>query len=373
MRIGVPKEIKADEYRVGLVPSTVAELTARGHEVLVETHAGEGAGIADAEYSEGGARIAAGAEEIFREAELIVKGKEPLAPERKRLRRGQTIFTYLHLAPDPAQTHDLMASGVTAIGYETVTDAAGKLPLLAPMSKVAGRMAPQVAAHFLERPHGGRGILFGGIDAVPAAHIVVLGAGTVGQSAIQVASGMGAEVTAVVRHAGKAHALSQMSGGLIRAVAADRTAVEKLCASADVVIGAALVAGAAAPKLVSERAVAAMRPGAVIVDVSIDQGGCAETSRPTTHSQPTYLVHGVVHYCVANMPGAVPRTSTFALNNATRPFVLALADKGFRRALEEDVHLRNGLNVHGGKVTFRAVADALGLPYTQAADALAAT
>jgi alanine dehydrogenase len=373
MLIGVPKEIKTDEYRVGLVPSTVSELVARGHGVEVETGAGAGAGISDGDYAAAGAQIVAVADRIFQRAELIVKVKEPLASERGRLRRGQVIFTYLHLAPDRAQVDDLLKSGVTAIAYETVTDAAGKLPLLAPMSRVAGRMAPQVAAHFLERPHGGRGILLGRIGNGPAANVVVLGGGEVGRSAIEVAIGMGADVTAVARSAGTIQRLSQLFGGRIRAVVADQNTIETFCKSADVVIGAALVAGATAPKLIPARTVATMKPGAVIVDVSIDQGGCAETSRPTTHSQPTYLVDGVVHYCVANMPGAVPRTSTFALNDATRPFILALADKGFPQALVEDVHLRDGLNVHDSKVTCRAVADALGLPYTPAADVVAAS
>ena len=370
MFIGVPKEIKADEYRVGLIPSTISELATRGHEVAVETGAGEGAGIGDEEYRSAGARIVAGAEPIFERAELIVKVKEPLAPERKQLRRGQIIFTYLHLAPDPEQTRDLMASGVTAIAYETVTDAAGKLPLLAPMSKVAGRMAPQVAAHFLERPHGGRGILLSGVEGVSPAKILILGGGVVGSNTAEIAIGMGAEVTITARSSETVRKLSQIFGRRARVVVASQATIEALSASADVVVGAALVAGAAASKLLSARMVAAMKPGAVIVDVSIDQGGSAETSRPTTHSQPTYVVDGVVHYCVANMPGAVPRTSTFALNHATRPFVLALADKGFPRALVDDEHLRNGLNVHAGKLTCRAVADALRLPYTVAAEAL---
>ena len=370
MLIGVPKEIKTDEYRVGLVPATVRELTARGHRVAVETMAGAGAGIADQEYIAAGAEIVPGAEPIFQRAELIVKVKEPLASERRQLRRGQIIFTYLHLAPDPEQTRDLMASGVTAIAYETVTDAAGKLPLLAPMSAVAGCMAPQVAAHFLQRPQGGRGVLLGRIDGVASAEVVVLGGGVVGSNAAEMAIGMGANVTVAARSQETQRRLSQRFGERVRFVTADTGAVEALCISADVVIGAALVAGGAAPKLISARTVAAMKPGSVIVDVAIDQGGCAETSRPTTHSQPTFMVDGVVHYCVANMPGAVPRTSTFALGNATRPFVLALADKGFPRALIEDGHLQNGLNVHDGKVTCRAVADALRLPYTQAAEIL---
>jgi len=370
MFIGVPKEIKTDEYRVGLTPATVKELTARRHRVVVETMAGAGAGIADQEYIAAGAEIASSADQIFQRAGLIVKVKEPLASERKQLRRGQIIFTYLHLAPDPAQTRDLMASGVTALAYETVTDAAGKLPLLAPMSGVAGCMAPQVAAQFLQRPHGGRGILLGRIEGAPSAEVVVLGGGVVGTSAAGMAIGMGASVTVAARSRETERHLSQLFGARVRFVRADPAAIEALCVSADVVVGAALVPGGAAPKLIPARTVAAMKPGSVIVDVSIDQGGCAETSRPTTHSHPTFVVDGVVHYCVANMPGAVPRTSTFALDNATRPFVLALADKGFPRALIDDVHLQEGLNVHDGKVVCRAVADSLRLPYTAAVDVL---
>ena len=370
MRIGVPKEIKADEYRVGLVPATVKELTARGHEVIVETGAGEGAGIGDDEYAAADAKIVARADEIFSQAQLLVKVKEPLASERKKLRRGQVIFTYLHLAPDAEQTRELMEAGVTAIAYETVTDAGGKLPLLAPMSKVAGRMAAQVAAHFLERPQGGRGILLGGINGVPAAEVVILGGGVVGSNAAEIALGMGAKVTVTARSAETLSHLSALFGERVRVMAAPPETTAALCASADVVIGAALVAGAAAPKLISAQTVKRMKPGAVIIDVSIDQGGCAETSHPTTHSHPTFLVDRVVHYCVANMPGAVSRTSTFALNSATRPFVVALAEKGFPRALIDDEHLRNGLNVHDGKITCRAVADALRLPYTPAEDLL---
>lgn len=368
MFIGVPKEIKPDEYRVGLIPATITELVARGHSVEVQSHAGDGAGLSDDEYATAGAQIVATADHIFQHAELIVKVKEPLSSERRKLQRGQMIFTYLHLAPDREQTNELLSSGVTAIAYETVTDEAGKLPLLAPMSKVAGRMAPQVAAYFLERPHGGRGILLGGVDSVLSAKVVILGGGVVGRSAAEIAIGMGADITVVARSAETVQHVSQLFGGRVRALAADQKIIDALCSCADVVIGAALVAGAKAPKLISGRTVAGMNPGAVIVDVSIDQGGCAETSRPTTHSQPSYMVNGVVHYCVANMPGAVPRTSTFALNNATRPFILALADKGLLRALVEDVHLRNGLNVHDGKITCRAVADALRLPYIPAAD-----
>jgi alanine dehydrogenase len=370
MFIGVPKEIKTDEYRVGLVPVTIQQLTAKGHQVAVETHAGEGAGIDDADYVAAGARMVGSADEIFARAELIVKVKEPLAMERRKLRRGQIIFTYLHLAADPEQALDLLAAGVTAIAYETVTDAAGSLPLLAPMSQVAGRMAAQVAAHFLERPQGGRGILLGGVDGVPAAEVVVLGGGMVGSNAAAIAVGMGANVT-ITAHSAKTLAyLSQQFGGQVRVLAAPPEVTAALCASADVVIGAALVPGGAAPKLITAETVKKMKPGAVIVDVSIDQGGCAETSHPTTHSHPTFMVDGVLHYCVANMPGAVPCTSTFALNNATRPFILTLADKGFPQALRDDANLQNGLNIHGGKITCRAVADALRLPYTPTAELL---
>lgn len=370
MFIGVPKEIKADEYRVGLIPATIKELTARGHQVAVETCAGDGAGIGDDEYAAAGARIVASPDDIFSCAELIMKVKEPLAAERKKLRHGQIIFTYLHLAPDLGQTRDLMASGVTAIAYETVTDAAGKLPLLAPMSQVAGRMAPPIAAYLLQRQQGGRGILLGDIDGVPAAEVVILGDGVVGSNAAQIALGMGANVTVTARSTETLAHLPRQFTGKVRVLAAPLEVTAALCVSADVVIGAALVPGGAAPKLISRETVKKMKTGAVIVDVSIDQGGCAETSHPTTHSHPTFMVDGVVHYCVANMPGAVPRTSTFALNNATRPFILALADKGFPQALIDDMHLRNGLNVHNGKIGCRAVADALRLPYTLTLDLL---
>jgi alanine dehydrogenase len=364
MRVGVPKETKDNEYRVGLIPSTVEELTRRGHQVLVETRAGEGAGIADAEYVEAGAKIAPNAKDVFARAEVIVKVKEPLAPERAMLRADQVLFTYLHLAADPAQTKDLLASGVTAIAYETVTDARGQLPLLRPMSEVAGRMATQAGAQFLERPNGGRGILLGGVPGVAPAQVLVIGAGTVGTNAALIAVGMGADVTVAAPSPDELRVLADRFGSRVRTIASTRQTIEALCRDADLVIGAALVPGAVAPKLISAETVKQMRAGSVIVDVAIDQGGNAETSRPTTHSQPTFLVDGVVHYCVANMPGAVPRTSTFALNNATRPFVLALADKGWRRALAEDPHLRNGLNVSHGKLTSAPVALALGLPYT---------
>jgi alanine dehydrogenase len=363
MLIGVPKEIKPEEYRVGLVPATVRELVNRGHRVKVQERAGEGAGISDGDYVVAGAQIVGSPEQIFAEAEFVVKVKEPLAVERGQLRRGQTIFTYLHLAPDRAQADELLRSGVTAIAYETVTDAAGKLPLLAPMSKVAGRMAPQVAANALQYFQNGRGILLGPVDRVSPANVLILGGGTVGTSAAEVAAGMGADVTVAVRSAASVEQLTRRFGSRVGAVVAEKDAIVELCLSADVVIGAVLVPGASAPKLISAPTIAAMKRGAVLVDVSIDQGGCAETSRPTTHGRPTYIVDGVVHYCVANMPGAVPRTSTFALNDATRPFVVALADKGVASALRDDVGLRNGLNVHDGKITSRPVANALGLPY----------
>jgi alanine dehydrogenase len=342
-----------------------------GHRVVVEAAAGEGSGIADREYLAAGATLAPSASYIYADAELIVKVKEPLAAERAMLRRGQAIFTYLHLAADPKQARELLASEAIAIAYETVTDAAGRLPLLAPMSRVAGRMAAQIAAHFLERPQGGRGILFGAVDGAPPAAAVILGGGVVGSNAALMAAAMGANVTVTVRTEQSARRLRQQFGGgtSVLVVPADAGA---LCEAADVVVGAALVAGAAAPKLISREMVRRMKRGAVIVDVSIDQGGCAETSHSTTHSNPTFNVDGVIHYCVANMPGAVPRTSSFALDEATRPYVLALADKGVAAALADDTHLRDGLNVHAGRVTCRAVADALGLAYTPADEALRA-
>jgi alanine dehydrogenase len=364
MRVGVPKEIKDNEYRVGLVPSTVAELAARGHAVMVETQAGAGAGLTDDDYRTAGAEVVASAEPIFERAELIVKVKEPLSVERKKLRPGQVLFTYLHLAADPDQAEGLLESGAVAIAYETVTDAHGRLPLLTPMSEVAGRMAPQIGAHYLERPHGGRGILLGGVPGVAPADVLVIGAGAVGSHAALIAAGMGASVTVVARGPDSLRQIAVQFDSRIRTAVSNPRAIDSLCRQADLVVGAALVAGAAAPKLIPAATVRAMKPGSVIVDVAIDQGGNAETSRPTSHSQPTFVIDGVVHYCVTNMPGAVPRTSTFALNNATRPFVLALADKGWRQALAEDRHLRDGLNVSDGKITQRAVAEALNLSYT---------
>jgi alanine dehydrogenase len=370
MLVGVPKEIKDHEYRVGLVPSTVRELTAKGHQVLVETNAGIGAGLPDSDYLAAGAEIVPSPDPIFARAEMIVKVKEPLPNERRKLRQGQILFTYLHLAPDRAQTEDLIAAGVTAIAYETVTSPQGSLPLLTPMSEVAGRMAPHVGARCLENGNGGRGVLLGGVPGVPPADVVVLGGGVAGTHAAVISVGMGATVTVVDRNPEALRRIANQLGARVRTVFSTRDTIEVVCRHADLVIGTVLVPGAAAPKLISAETVKLMKPGSVIVDVAIDQGGCAETSRPTTHSNPTYVVNEVVHYCVTNMPGAVARTSTFALNNMTLPFVLTLAEEGARRALGEDPHLRNGLNVYDGMVTHRAVADALKLKYTPAEAAL---
>jgi alanine dehydrogenase len=369
MLVGVPKEIKDNENRVGLVPATLCELCARGHAAIVQAGAGLGAGIADADYAAAGATIVGKAEEVFTGAGLIVKVKEPLAEERKWLRPGQILFTYLHLAADRAQTEALLGSGVTAIAYETVTAADGTLPLLVPMSQVAGRMAPQVGAYWLEKPHGGRGMLLGGVPGIEPAEVTILGAGVVGSNAALIALGMGADVTVLARSQTSLQRIAAQFGTRVRTIVSTPASVAAACARADLLIGAVLHPGAPTPKLVNAQMIGAMKPGAVFVDVSIDQGGCGETSRPTSHSQPTYVVDGVVHYCVTNMPGAVARTSTFALNDATRPFVLALANKGLR-ALADDEHLRNGLNINAGQVTCRAVADALGLPFTTAATAL---
>ena len=370
MLVGVPKETKDSEYRVGLVPSTVRELTLRGHAVLVQRDAGVGAGIPDEDYAAAGAQIAPDAGRVFAEAELIVKVKEPSAAECRMLRTGQVLFTYLHLAADLQQAEHLIASGAIAIAYETVTGPQGGLPLLVPMSEVAGRMAPQAGAHCLEKENGGRGVLLGGVPGVPAADVLVLGGGTVGANAARIAAGMGADVTVVDRSPEALRRIDNTFGGRVRTIFSTRDAVEMLCRRADLVIGTVLIPGAKAPKLITAQTVKSMKPGSVIVDVSIDQGGCAETSRPTTHSHPTYIVDEVVHYCVANMPGAVARTSTFALNNMTLPFVLALADNGYRVALGQDPHLRAGLNVDQGRITYKAVADALKLPYVPAEQAL---
>ncbi|MDW8259455.1 MAG: alanine dehydrogenase [Gammaproteobacteria bacterium] len=370
MKIGVPKEIKVREYRVGLVPASVREVVEHGHQVLVESGAGLGIGVTDAQYEAAGARIAPNAETVFGEAELIIKVKEPQPDERRRLGRGQVLFTYLHLAPDPEQAHDLLHSGATCIAYETVTSPTGGLPLLAPMSEVAGRMSIQAGAYFLEKAHGGLGVLLGGVPGVDPAKVVVLGGGVVGTHAIDIALGMGADVWVLDRNVDVLRRLWAQFGRPLNTVFSTRAAIEHHCLMADLVIGGVLIPGAAAPKLVSRDIVRRMKPGSVVVDVAIDQGGCFETSRPTTHDEPTYVVDGVIHYCVANMPGGVPRTSTFALNNATLPYVLEIADKGVRHALVSNPHLRHGLNVHEGKITHREVAQALSLPYTDPLEAL---
>jgi alanine dehydrogenase len=370
MRVGVPKEVKVHEYRVGLVPASVRELTARGHAVAVETGAGAAIGFPDAAYRAAGATIAADAAEIFSTAELVVKVKEPQPQEWARLRAGQVLFTYLHLAPDRAQTQGLMASGATAIAYETVTDAQGGLPLLAPMSEVAGRMAVQVGARCLEKEQGGAGILLSGVPGVPGARVAVIGGGVVGSNAARIAYGMRARVTVLDKSARVMDALDREFNGMVDTLFATYDSIEESVLEADLVIGAVLVPGAAAPKLVTRDMIRGMRPGSVVVDVAIDQGGCFETSRPTDHANPTYVEDGVVHYCVTNMPGAVARTSAVALNNATLPFTLQLADKGWKRACAENPHLAAGVNVHAGRVTYPAVAEALGLPAQPVGEAL---
>ncbi len=362
MLIGVPKEIKVHEYRVGLTPGSVREFCQHGHAVLVETGAGQAIGLLDEDYLRAGARIAQDADEVFAQADMIVKVKEPQPQECARLRESQLLFTYLHLAPDPAQTEALMRSGCTAIAYETVTDRQGGLPLLAPMSEVAGRMSIQAGAHCLEMNQGGRGMLLGGVAGVAAADVVIIGGGVVGTNAARMAMGMEARVTVLDRSLRRLNELDMQFGPTLNTIYSTTDAIEKYVLGADLVVGAVLLPGAAAPKLVTRELIGAMRPGSVLVDVAIDQGGCFETSRPTTHAEPTYQVDGIVHYCVANMPGAVARTSTFALNNATLPFALALANKGWRQALRDDAHLKAGLSVHAGRVTCAAVADALGHP-----------
>ncbi len=371
MLVGVPKEIKVREYRVGLTPTNVRELTAHGHKVLVETGAGEGIGMSDATYEAAGATIATTAKDVFAKAEMIVKVKEPQAAERKMLRKDQVLFTYLHLAPDPKQTKDLVASGATCIAYETVTSAAGGLPLLAPMSEVAGRLSIQAGAYFLEKAHGGHGVLLGGVPGVDPAKVVIIGGGVVGRHAAHIALGMGADVWVLDRSVDVLRSLWMQFDRPLNTVFSTRDAIEKHVREADLVIGGVLIPGAAAPKLVSAALIKQMKPGSVVVDVAIDQGGCFETSKATTHDEPTYVVDGVIHYCVANMPGAVPKTSAVALNNATLPFVLALADKGWKKALTDDAHLRNGLNVHAGMVTYKAVATDLGYDYVPADKAMA--
>ena len=371
MRIGVPKEIKANENRVGLVPACVRELCARGHEVAVETGAGLGAGLTDEQYVVAGAKILPDAAAVFTRADMIVKVKEPQAAECAMLRPDQVLFTYLHLAADPQQTAALCRSGCIAIAYETITDAAGRLPLLAPMSEVAGRMAVQAGARCLEQSMGGSGILLGGVPGVEPAKVVILGAGVAGSHATAMAVGLGAEVTVLDRDLARLKALAAHYAGRVRTVFSTKDAIERHVLTADLVIGTVLVPGAAAPKLITRAMVAGMRPGAAIVDVAVDQGGCCETTRPTTHATPTFLESGVVHYCVANMPGGVARTSTFALNHATLPYVVALADKGWRHALAADPHFKDGLNVCQGRITFQAVARDLALDYTPAETCLA--
>ncbi len=361
MLVGCPKEIKPQEYRVGLTPHAAREAIAHGHKVIVETGAGAGAGFPDSDYAAAGAEVVDSAEEVFARAELIVKVKEPQAVERRMLREGQVLFTYLHLAPDPEQTRDLLDSGVTAIAYETVTDSQGGLPLLAPMSEVAGKLAPQVGAWTLQKANGGRGVLMGGVPGVGPARVVVIGGGVVGTHAARVAAGMGADVTVLDRSLARLRYLDDVFGHAFKTAYASAGNTQELVHGADLVVGAVLIPGAAAPKLVHRSDLAQMKPGAALVDVAIDQGGCFETSRPTTHEDPIYEVDGIMHYCVANMPGAVARSSTIALGNATMPFMLALADKGWRKACEEDPHLLDGLNVHAGKLTCYAVGKALGI------------
>jgi alanine dehydrogenase len=371
MHIGVPKEIKVREYRVGLTPASVREVVAHGHTVQVETGAGTGIGAGDADYITAGASIAKSAKDVFASADMIIKVKEPQAAECAMLRAGQVLFTYLHLAPDPKQTQALLKSGATAIAYETVTSPSGGLPLLAPMSEVAGRMAVQAGAHFLETAHGGRGLLLGGVPGVQRGKVLVLGGGVVGTHAIQMALGLGAEVWVLDRSVDALRRLNAQFGATLNTLYSTRDAVDRHLRDADLVIGGVLIPGAAAPKLVTRAHLKTMRPGSVIVDVAIDQGGCCETAKATTHDQPTYVVDNVIHYCVANMPGGVPLTSTYALNNATLPYVLALADKGWKQALKADPHLANGLNVWDGKITCEPVARAQELAHTPLVAALA--
>jgi alanine dehydrogenase len=363
MLIGVPKEIKNHEYRVGMTPASVREVVHSGHSVLVETLAGSGIGSSDDDYITAGAEIVLTAEEVFARAEMIVKVKEPQAAERAMLRPEQVLFTYLHLAPDALQTADLVASGATCIAYETITSAQGGLPLLAPMSEVAGRMSIQAGAHVLEKAQGGRGMLLGGVPGVAPAKVVIIGGGVVGSNAAQMALGARAQVTVLDRSTQALARLDKEFNGAVKTVYSTQDSLEEYVLDADLVIGGVLIPGAAAPKLVTETMVKAMKPGSVLVDVAIDQGGCFETSKATTHEDPTYVVHGVVHYCVANMPGGVAMTSTYALNNATLPYILKLANVGWKQALKQDEHFLAGLNVHAGKVTNQYVAEALGYDY----------
>lgn len=371
MKIGVPKEIKNHEYRVGLTPASVRELTSRGHSVLLQAGAGASIGLSNEQYLAAGAELAADAATVFAKSEMIVKVKEPQAFECAMLRPGQILYTFLHLAPDPEQTAALIKSGAICIAYETITGPGGGLPLLAPMSEVAGRMAVQAGATHLEKSRGGMGILLGGVPGVPASHVVILGAGMVGTNALQMAVGFGARVTVIDQSVDRLRQLDLVFGNRINTLYSSAQNIEDAVLDAELVVGGVLIPGAAAPKLVSADMVAHMKKGAVIVDVAIDQGGCFETSHATTHAEPTYVVDGVVHYCVANMPGAVARTSTFALNNATIGHAVTLADKGWKQALKDSVHLRNGLNVALGKVTYKAVAHDLGYDYVSSDTLLA--
>ena len=371
MLIGLPKEIKNHEYRVGLTPASVRELTSHGHKVLVQTGAGAAIGLTDEQYTAAGATLAADAKAVFAQADMIVKVKEPQPQECAMLRPGQILYTYLHLAPDPEQTAALVKSGAICIAYETITGPGGGLPLLAPMSEVAGRMAVHAGASHLEKSKGGMGVLLGGVPGVPAAHVAILGAGVVGTHALQMAVGMGARVTVLDKNVDRLRQLDLVFGNRISTVYSNAQSVEDAVLDADLVVGGVLIPGAAAPKLVTRSMISRMKKGAVVVDVAIDQGGCFETSHATTHADPTYVVDGVVHYCVANMPGAVARTSTFALNNATIAHAVALADKGWKQALKDNAHLKNGLNVANGHVTYEAVARDLGYAYVGADSLLA--
>jgi alanine dehydrogenase len=370
MLVGVPREIKSDENRVGMTPGSVREVTHHGHEVIVESDAGKAIGLDDDDYRAAGATIVETASDVFQRADMIVKVKEPQPVELDMLREDQILFTYLHLAPDPDQTTGLIDSGCIAIAYETVTDNLGGLPLLAPMSEVAGRMSIQAGAHCLELKQGGRGSLLGGVAGVPAADVVIIGGGVVGSNAVRIAIGCEARVTVIDKNLRRLQELDDLYSSSLNTIYSTVDAIENHVSNADLVIGAVLVPGAAAPKLVTRDLVGRMRRGSVIVDVAIDQGGCFETSRPTTHADPTYVVDDVVHYCVANMPGGVARTSTFALNNATMPFVVELADKGYKQAMRDDPHLKAGLNVHRGRVTYEAVAQDLDLDYQPVDEAL---
>ncbi|MFZ6751067.1 alanine dehydrogenase [Undibacterium sp. Ren11W] len=363
MIVGLPKEVKNHEYRVGLTPSSVRELSAHGHQILVQKNAGSEIGLTDAQYVAAGAVLLDTAQEIFARSEMIVKVKEPQPVECSMLREGQILYTYLHLAPDPEQTAALVKSGAICIAYETITGSNGGLPLLAPMSEVAGRMAIQAGAAHLEKSKGGMGLLLGGVPGVAPGHVVIIGAGVVGSNAMQMALGAGARVTILDKSVDRLRQLDLIYGNRISTLYSNVQSIEETVLSADLLIGGVLVPGAAAPKLVSRDLISRMKTGAVVVDVAIDQGGCFETSHATTHAEPTFVLDGVVHYCVANMPGAVARTSTFALNNATIGHAVALADKGWQRAMREDVHLKNGLNVCQGKLTYAAVAEALGYAY----------